>query len=648
MEFEKYIKVLRRPLILGLILLLGFSVSRLMLVMLFWDRASATGDLGFIFLQGVRFDLILLGMLIGPILMFRPFSHTNRLFLEIDRWTWPVYAAVLTALAFFVEASTTSFIGEYDSRPNYIFVEYLKYPKEVLSTLAGSHLAELILVNLAALLILWGVFKWARDDPAASVRVPLWLAIVMFPLVAIVVVMMIRSTLDHRPVNPSIAAFSSDSMVNQLPLNSPYSLLYAVYEHRRDSKGASTRYGEMAEQEVLEIILNDIGPGAGKLPGHSSPTMHRHEPTRQYERPLNIVIVLEESLGAQFVGSLGGHPLTPNIDATAEYGIWFERLYATGSRSARGIEAVLSGFTPTARSSTVKLMETQENFFTLASLLNRQGYHTSFIYGGEAHFDNMRRFFLNNGFQSVIDEKDFKNPDYMGTWGVSDGDLFNRAHEQFQQAGDQPFFSLVFTSSNHEPFDIPAGKVTPETGPNAGLHTAIKYADFALGEFIGQAKSSNYWDNTIFLIIADHDLRVYGNQIIPPERFHVPGVIIGGTIEPRRVPGITSQIDMVPTLLSLAGVSGEHPGLGRDLTQPEYRNGSDRAIMQFNRIAAFMVPGRVVAFQPDLPARSFLYEPGGKLEPDPDPDPALVRRALAYTWIAPLMIQNRWFYNTPD
>ena len=118
MGFEKYIKVLRRPLILGLIVLLGFSVSRLMLVMLFWDRASATGDLGFIFLQGVRFDLILLGMLIGPILLFRPLSHTNRLFLGIDRWTWPVYAAVVASLAFFVEASTASFIGEYDSRPN--------------------------------------------------------------------------------------------------------------------------------------------------------------------------------------------------------------------------------------------------------------------------------------------------------------------------------------------------------------------------------------------------------------------------------------------------------------------------------------------------------------------------------------------------
>jgi phosphoglycerol transferase MdoB-like AlkP superfamily enzyme len=243
----------------------------------------------------------------------------------------------------------------------------------------------------------------------------------------------------------------------------------------------------------------------------------------------------------------------------------------------------------------------------------------------------------------VIDEKDYENPDYLGTWGVSDEDLFNRADQLFRETGDRPFFSLVFTSSNHEPFDIPEGRVTVETGPDGPRETAVKYADYSVGRFIEQAKSSSYWDDTVILVIADHNSRVYGNQLVPIERFHIPGLIVGGGIEPRVVPGITSQIDLLPTLLSLAGVRAEHPAIGRDLTQPEFADGAGRAMMQFNRVAAFMVPGRVVILQPDLPAQSYLYEAGGTLDPDPQADPELEKLAIAYSWFAPLMIQHDWY-----
>jgi phosphoglycerol transferase MdoB-like AlkP superfamily enzyme len=346
---------------------------------------------------------------------------------------------------------------------------------------------------------------------------------------------------------------------------------------------------------------------------------------------------MEESLGAEFVGSLGGKNLTPNLDRLSRDGIWLERLYATGTRSVRGIEAVLSGFPPTNRRSVVKLMETQDDFFTIASLLLEKGYLTGFLYGGEAHFDNMKRFFLNNGIQTVIDEKDFEDPEYFGTWGVSDEDLFNRAHDEFLSAGDQPFFSFLLTSSNHKPFDIPEGRVEPETGPDGPRETAVKYADYALGRFFEMASGSDYWDNTVFLVTADHNSRVYGDQLVPIERFHIPGLFIGGQIESRRVPGISSQIDLLPTLLSLAGISATYPRVGRDLTSPEYNQGAGRAIMQFYQIAAYLVPGRAVILQPDLPVASFRYRPGGELMPDPFPDPDLEQTALAWALFGSFM-----------
>lgn len=141
---------------------------------------------------------------------------------------------------------------------------------------------------------------------------------------------------------------------------------------------------------------------------------------------------MEESLRATFVESLGGRPVTPEIEKLKEEAWWFENLYATGTRSVRGIEAVVTGFLPTPARSVVKLSLAQNNFFSIASLLADQGYFTEFIYGGESHFDNMRLFFTGNGFQSVIDQNDFDDPEFEGTWGVSDEDLFDRTDQRLQ------------------------------------------------------------------------------------------------------------------------------------------------------------------------------------------------------------------------
>ena len=349
-------------------------------------------------------------------------------------------------------------------------------------------------------------------------------------------------------------------------------------------------------------------------------------------------------MGSEFVGSLGGKNLTPNLDGLSDEGIWFERLYATGTRSVRGIEAIVSGFPPTAKRSVVKLTDTQKNFFTIANVLEKHNYQTSFIYGGSAHFDNMRRFFLNNGFQKVIDQKDFEDPQFTATWGVSDEDLFLKAHEYLEAQGDQPFFSLVFTSSNHKPFEIPAGKVESRTGPEAAQEMAVAYADYALGEFLAMARASNYWDNTVFLVVSDHNSRVKGAHLVPIEHFHIPGVILGSGIEPRLVPGITSQIDLLPTLLSLLGVDSRHPAIGRDLTLLEWKQGSGRAQMQYHDTQGWMVDGKVVIMRRKLPMQTFLYEPNGNLRLDPAANDALEQQALAHALWPVMMIKNKSYH----
>ena len=371
----------------------------------------------------------------------------------------------------------------------------------------------------------------------------------------------------------------------------------------------------------------------------SLPTLHSQKFSQHPADHKNLVIIVEESLGAEFVGSLNGLDLTPNLDALASQGMWFSNLYATGTRSVRGLEAVISGFTPTPARSVVKLGKSQRNFFTLAQLLGKAGYESSFVYGGESQFDNMRRFFVNNGFDRIIDKQNFDNPMFSGSWGVSDEDLFNRAHEEFNAAHDRPFFSLVFTSSNHSPFDFPQGRIDLYDVETHTVNNAVKYADYALGRFIRTAQNSDYWANTVFLIVADHNSRVYGSEVIPIERFHIPGLILGGSITPSVFAPVASQIDLAPTLLSLIGVAGEHPMIGHDLTRSEMQHLPGRAIMQFNGTQAYMEGDQVAVLQKNLPIMQFLYKDGHLVNED-YVDEELATRALAHSAWSSMAYEN--------
>ena len=418
-------------------------------------------------------------------------------------------------------------------------------------------------------------------------------------------------------------------------------MAYAIYQSRKSETGIT--YAELPRAHVIERVRRETGLPASAFTRDDLPTRHRQATAHPRARPLNLVIVLEESLGAEFVGALGGLPLTPNLDRLAREGLWFERLYATGTRSVRGIEAVAAGFPPTSAVSTVKLAKSQRDFFTLASFLKPHGYESTFFYGGESHFDNMRGFFMGNGFDRVVEQKDMPANAFIATWGASDGDLFERAHQHFsQQPADKPFFALVFSSSNHAPFEFPDGGFELYEQPKNTVNNAVKYADHALGGFFEKAKKSRYWDNTLFLVVADHNSRVYGPSLIPIERFHIPGLILGGAVRsPERIATVASQLDLAPTLLSMMGLSGEVPLTGRDLSDPAQRARPGRAIMQFDKIQAYMEGSAVAVLQPDTAPRLMSYT-DGQLRDSPGSNPALVEKAQAHARYAQWAYQKQW------
>ncbi|MBI1906605.1 MAG: LTA synthase family protein [Rhodocyclales bacterium] len=633
----------------GLLLL---SASRVGLMLWQAERVAATGLWSTMLVQGVRVDIIQLGLLALPPILLAPLLSASRAWPLWRRlsYYWVIFAVMLLL---FMEVATPAFIAEYDMRPNRLFVEYLKYPREVISMLWGGFRTHLLLGFGLSALAAWLMARLMRPWLAQPRRWSALRVLLTWPLVVLVVAFAVRSSTDHRPANPALFALSTDTMVNSLILNSTWSVVHAIYNLKHEAN-SSEIYGKMETAEMLDVVRDTrlAEPGAPQLTASDDiPTLSRLVPSRKRERPLNLVIVLEESLGATFVQSLGGVPVTPELEKLKEHGWWFEQLYATGTRSVRGIEAVVTGFPPTPAQSVVKLSLSQQNFFSLAELLSRKGYETGFIYGGESHFDNMRGFFKGNGFQYIVDQNDFENPVFTGSWGVSDEDLLNRAHQDISahHAAGQPFFTLVFSSSNHAPFEFPDGRIELHDTDKATDNNAVKYADHALGRFFDKARQSAYWKDTLFLIVADHDIRVRGDSLVPVERFHIPGLILGADIEPRRIRSVASQTDLPTTVLSLMGIAAEHPMPGRDLSRvPDDAPG--RAMMQFEQHYAWMEGQEVVILRPEKAPVLAHYDPATKrlgaataiAESAP-----MARRALAHV-LLPAWLYREQRYRLPS
>jgi phosphoglycerol transferase MdoB-like AlkP superfamily enzyme len=597
------------------------TLSRLCLVAWQWPRVVAVDGFWPVMFGGLRMDLVMLGMMIALPAVFSPWFGHLRIAQTITAWWFRVCWFLLLLL----EASTPQFIAEYDTRPNRLYFEYLGHPKEVFSMLwEGYQLAILGAVVLIGVGMWLGLKLFSPGHPDRPMRWR-WRPVASLALLACCV-MSIRGTLDHRPINASTVAFGQDAMVNTLAVNSFWNVTNAAYLLKNE-KSSFDLYGKMPIEEVNQIVRTAAGMSAAVLDAHL-PTLHAQAATVKRDKPFNLVIILQESLGAQYSKALGGAGLTPELDALGQEGWWFERAYATGTRSVRGLEAISTGFLPTPAQAVLTLPRSQTGFFTIAELLGRHGYASRFVYGGEAHFDNMRGFFLGNGFNEIVDLPKFVAPKFVGSWGASDEDMFNEVDRLLREDGDRPTVTMAFSVSNHTPWEYPQGRIDP-TGEPASVNNTVRYADWAIGDFFKKARKAPYWDNTIFLVVADHDARVSGN-LVPVRHFHIPALILGPGVAPKKDPQIISQIDLAPTLLSLMGVDTVHPMLGRDLT----RQTSGRAMMQFGNNYGYLKTQAdqtetLVVLEPGKPGRSSRYQAPDVYTPI-ELDPEQEKEALAH------------------
>lgn len=625
--------------------LIIFAIFRGALTLVYLERFADTPGYLKLFVIGVRMDLIILCYLMilpTSLLLLAP----QRL-LDFPKFRNFIclWCAVSIAVIVYMEVATFPFMEEFDLRPDIKFLEYLKHVQEVATTLFKVYLVELSIGTSALVICIYFAARWSSRILKAVHPWPWTGRLAAFPFVLSLLVLGGRSTLGHRPANLSTAYFSENHLANELALNSTYTMLYAGYRMLRHEKNPALDYGPMPAQEVFARVRKQLTFETPEVT-EQIPFRHAQPSAFKRERPLNVVIFLQESMGAVDVGCLEGPPITPNLCRLKDEGLWFTNLYATGTRTVRGIEATVSSFLPTSTVGVLKLPRARKNFFTAASLFKKYGYSTSFVYGGMSNFDEMKSFFLGNGFEDIYDQPTFSDPTFLGTWGVSDEDLVRKANAVYVAQGEKPFFSLILSTSNHSPYEFPDGRIELYEEPKQTHLNAIKYADYAIGLFFELAKREEYFKNTIFLVVADHNSHVRGNEHVPISKFHIPGFVIGPDVPRKTVDVLSSQIDLLPTLLHFSGLDTVHPMIGRNLMAlPEGTPG--RAIMQYGSNSAYRIGNDVIIQRPFLPPEQYTYDDKAEqLSPAPL-QPELARDALAFAHL-PWLLYSGEDYSVPE
>jgi phosphoglycerol transferase MdoB-like AlkP superfamily enzyme len=464
------------------------------------------------------------------------------------------YVAVFGML--FLGAMEYFFFEEFDSRFNRVAVDYLVSPHEVLGNIYESYPVVPItavagIAGVVLTLALWPLLRRGMEQPTPARRrgvvlagefAALVLAVAFYPTDLL-------GRFDNRVANELVANGSS-SFFRALRTNH---LNYAQFYPTGDP------------QRLEQVLRQDLATAGGTLVSPNGLT-RRFGPRADGLGRMNVVVLSEESFGAEFVGAYGdGRGLTPEFDALARDGVLFTRTYASGTRTVRGLEAMSASLPPIPGDSVVKRTGNAA-VVTWGEIMQQLGYHTSFLYGGYGYFDNMNAYFSANGF-AVSDRGDIPSPTFANIWGVADEDLFRHAIDYFDARAQEgaPFFSIVMTTSNHKPYTFPAGiPGVPESG--GGREAGIRYADFAIGQFFREARKHDWFKDTLFVVMADHGARVYGAAQIPLYSYEIPFLVLApGRLAPRRVDALTAQIDLAPTVLGVLGLPYEAPFFGRDV-----------------------------------------------------------------------------------
>mgnify|MGYP000427048671 CR=1 FL=1 len=537
-------------------------------------------------------------------------SFALRLFLPGFRSHWTtvwfaLFIVVYVGAIIFNGISEYFFWSEFGVRYNFIAVDYLVYTNEVVGNIMESYpvIPMTLGIVVVTLLVTWYFFR-SELVQTECLKGWRWKAVIGPAYVAALFAAIGLLNFNTRFQD------SDNVYVNELQANGLYKFYDAFVKNTLDYEQFYLTRPEAEAEAFVHGVYQSTGDNLHAVRAEGE------------EIRRNIVLITMESMSASYMERFGNtERITPALDSLYKLGLAFDRVYATGNRTVRGLEAVTLSLPPCPGQSIIK-RPNNAGMHSTGALLRDKGYNVTYFYGGNSYFDNMETFFGGNGYE-IVDQKQYA-PDeitFQNIWGVSDEDSYAKAIRTLGQRArsGRPFFAHIMSVSNHRPYTYPAGRI-PIPNDAKSRAGGVMYSDYALGGFLDAASREPWFDNTVFVITADHCASSAGKTEIPLEKYHIPAMIYAPAfVAPGSVGKTASQIDLMPTLFSLLGMDYDSWFYGRDILADDFR---ERAFVATYQDLGYLEGDRFTVLSPVDRAEQFLLRPT-------DDDPYALERTEA-------------------
>jgi phosphoglycerol transferase MdoB-like AlkP superfamily enzyme len=574
-----------------------------------------------IFLVGFFYDIIVSSFFAIPVALYCWLMKDS---IYRKRWHRIILFILFFLISFILllnAGAEITFWDEFSVRFNFIAVDYLIYTTEVLGNIWESY--NIPLIGAAVVLATIALVFLIRNKLTASQQVSMRFGkrSIFFLLFLLV------PAAGYFLVNNRFKNFSNNNFVNELGGNGIYEFGTAYWNNEIDYNRFYATRNDTANFKLLKEMLQATNATFTTDPLSIERIIKNDSPEHKW----NIVLVSVESLSGDYLKHFGNKEnITPFLDSLIPNSICFENFYATGTRTVRGLEALSLAIPPTPGQSIVRRPDNNE-MFTMGNVLQTKGYDVNFIYGGNAFFDNMGKYFGGNGY-TVLDKRDI--PENMvhhtTAWGIDDEAAFDYTLAQCDKSfsGGKLFFNHIMTVSNHRPYTYPDGRIDIPSSTQS-IEGGVKYTDYAIHKFLKDAQQKAWFTNTLFVIVADHCSKSAGKTDLPVNRYHIPCLIYApGLIKPSIEHRFTSQIDLAPTVLGMLNLNYTSRFLGYDIfrTAP----GRERVFISTYQDIGYIRNNKLVILSPqkkmETMAPNFISGTATKIPPDQ----ALINEAIAW------------------
>lgn len=587
-------KLLLNFLLLLLFWVVVFDFQRLVFAVHNWDKISEGGFGEFLltFIYSLRLDLATAGFLtILPMFFVTGKVFSNRKFWRIGFRTVLILELILCAL---IHAGEINAYPEWNHKLTTRVFMHLTNPDEVFRTADWGMTIWFIVYFILEFTFGYKLQKWifkpTQKQGVKTQRIPLLIgSLLVLPLVLVSCIVLGRGGFQQIPINSDAAYFSRHYAINDLSVNSLYFFAKSFMLYNR---AEIDQYIPDLEEDEIKKILPDF---YNYQQEHDIRILENQRP--------NLVFVILESWQAGVTSSLSGTETgTKNFDELAKDGLLFTQLYATGGTSEIGNSSIFSGY-PTLPEISISMQpDKHRKLPSLNQDLKKEGYTSGYIFSGDLKYGNIGGYFTDHGFDKVEDENDFPKGLPRGKLNYYDEDLYKLLIQRMDEL-KEPFMQCGFTGSTHSPYDYPKKKnLWTWTGAEADFMNSIIYADQCIEDFLTEAKKHSWYNNTLFIFVADHG---HASPIVTnpneQEYFHVPLLFYGEPLKKefrgKRIDKMGSQADIAKTLLVQMGLSNDQYIWSKDLLNPE---APEFALHTVNRGYGWMTPEGNFTYQMEM------------------------------------------------